>query len=107
MTKLMLIQIADFLMGNIDNIPNEVLEKILANPDLQDQDLLSAGQTCQRWSSICEDILKKRKAAEIKETWTMSLMRCWSKFSQTVTSLIETWSQPDRHVSTGYCFAKL
>ena len=80
MTKLMLIQIADILMGNIDNIPNEVLEKILANPDLQ---------------------------RKIKETWTMSLMRCWSKFSQTVTSLIETWSQPDRHVSTGYCFAKL
>ena len=73
MTKLMLIQIADFLMGNIDNIPNEVLEKILANPDLQDQDLLSAGQTCQRWSSICEDILKKRKAAEIKETWTTTV----------------------------------
>ena len=69
----MLFQIADILMGNIDNIPNEVLEKILANPDLQDQDLLSAGQTCQRWSSVCEDILKKRKAAEIKETWTTTV----------------------------------
>ena len=60
-------------MSNIDNIPNEVLEKILANPDLHDQDLLSAGRTCHRWSSICEDILKKRKAAEIRETWATAV----------------------------------
>ena len=60
-------------MDNIDNIPNEVLEKILANPDLHDRDLLSAGQTCQRWSSVCEDILNKRKAAEIKDTWTTTV----------------------------------
>ena len=73
MAKVMLIRISDILMGNIDNIPNEVLEKILANPDLHDQDLLSAGRTCHRWSSICEDILKKRKAAEIKETWATTV----------------------------------
>ena len=58
-------------MTIIEDIPNEVLEKILAaSCDLNYGDLVSAGQTCQRWFSICDNILKKRKAAEIKHSWS-------------------------------------
>ena len=57
-------------MGIMDNVPDEVLEQIFTNRDLNYRDLVSAGQTCQRWFPICDNILKKRKAAEIKQCWS-------------------------------------
>ena len=48
-------------MVNINSFPDELLRKIFLHPDLSYRDVKAAGKTCQRWSKICEEILKYRK----------------------------------------------
>ena len=56
-------------MPSIDDLPNEVLEQIMEHPDLEADDVMSAGQTCHRWFSLCKPIWQRRKAAEVSECW--------------------------------------
>ena len=56
-------------MPSIDDLPNEVLEQIMEHPDLEADDVMSAGQTCRRWFSLCKPIWQRRKAAEVSECW--------------------------------------
>ena len=58
-------------MINIDSFPNETLTQIFRHPDLCRSDIEAAGKTCQRWSKICDGVLKekKEKAAEISDSW--------------------------------------
>ena len=61
----------------MDYVPDEVLELIFIHRDLTYRDLVSAGRTCQRWFPICDNILKKRKAAEIMECWSTNFHLCF------------------------------
>ena len=65
-------------MVNIDSLPNEQIFQILQHPDLCRSDLEAAGKTCQRWSVICDDIMKKKgeEAAEISDSW-VNTFRLW------------------------------
>ena len=65
-------------MVNIDSLPNEQIFQILQHPDLCRSDLEAAGKTCQRWSVICDDIMKKKgeEAAEIRDSWE-NTFRLW------------------------------
>ena len=58
-------------MININSLPNETLKQILQHPDLCRSDIEAAGKTCQRWSTICDDISEKKReeAAEISDAW--------------------------------------
>ena len=50
----------------IDDLPNELLERILKN--LETKDVIAAGQTCRRWFSFA-DRMCKTKAKEICASW--------------------------------------
>ena len=68
-------------MINIDSLPNpnETFKQILQHPDLCQSDLEAAGKTCQRWSEICVDILKKKReeAAAISDSWKNTFRHDW------------------------------
>ena len=42
--------------GDLDHVPDEVLEQIFTNRDLTYRDLVPAGQTCQYWLLFCKII---------------------------------------------------
>ena len=66
-------------MVNINSFPDELLRKIFLHPDLSYRDVKAAGKTCQRWSKICEEILKYRK-----EVIQMKATQFWKNPRQTV-----------------------
>jgi len=53
----------------IDDLPNELLERILKN--LETDDVIAAGQTCRRWFSFA-DRMCQTKAKEISDSWNRS-----------------------------------
>ena len=61
----------------IDDLPNELLERILKN--LETDDVIAAGQTCRRWLSFADRICQT-KAKEISASWTTS---SWTNHSPT------------------------
>ena len=53
----------------IDDLPNELLQRILKN--LETKDVMTAGQTCRRWFTVGDSICQQ-KAEEIEASWKMS-----------------------------------
>ena len=54
-------------MATLEDLPDEVLEKILQHLDYRDAH--RAGQCCSRLLALCDPLWKRGKAQEIQQTW--------------------------------------
>ena len=54
-------------MATLEDLPDEVLEKILQLLDYRDAH--RAGQCCSRLLALCDPLWKRGKAQEIQQTW--------------------------------------
>ena len=54
-------------MTRLEDLPDEVLEKILQHLDYRDAQ--RAGQSCSRLLALCDPLWKRGKAEEIQQTW--------------------------------------
>ena len=57
------------MMTTTADLPLDVLERIVQHPDLAPGDVMSAGQVSRRWLSVCRPAWRRKRAAEIQESW--------------------------------------